>query len=100
MFRISLICLLSFGYIFAASPKTNVENICSNCHGFYMSDSAFGVSEAPSSLQQADILTKLRGYKAGTLSQYSMGSTMTEQLANLSDEELVELSKYVPTLKR
>ena len=49
---------------------------------------------------QKEILEKLRGYKAGTLSQYGMGMTMTEQLSNLSDEELVDLSHHIPTLKR
>jgi len=100
MFKIVLISLLSFGYVFAASPQKNVENVCSNCHGFWVHESAFGVSEAPNTLSEEDILKKLRGYKAGTLSQYGMGSTMMGQLTNLTDEELVELSKHIPTLKR
>jgi len=100
MLKIVLISLLSFGYIFGASAQTNVENLCSNCHGFRLHQGAFGVSEAPNTLTSSEVLTKLRGYKAGTLDQYSMGATMTEQLSALSDEELVELSEYVPTLKK
>lgn len=100
MFRIILIGLLSFGYIYASSAQQNVENVCSNCHGFWVHEGAFGVSNAPNTLSQKELLTKLREYKAGTLSQYSMGSTMTEQLVGLSDEELIELSKYIPTLKK
>lgn len=100
MFKIVLISLLSFGYIYAQSAKTIVQNVCSNCHGIGVNESAFGVSKVPNTLPQEEILKKLRGYKSGTLSQYGMGNTMMEQLANFSDEELVELSKYVPTLKR
>ena len=100
MFKAIFIGLLSIGYVFASSAQTTVENVCSNCHGFWLHEGAFGVSQAPNTLSQKDILTKLRGYKAGTLNQYSMGPTMTEQLSNLSDDELSELSKYIPTLKR
>ena len=60
----------------------------------------FGVSKIPNTLPQEEILKKLRGYKSGTLSQYGMGNTMMEQLANFSDDDLVALSKYVPSLKR
>ena len=100
MFRVLLIYMLLLGYTFASSAKTNVENVCSNCHGYWVHESAFGVSEAPNTLTSADILTKLRAYKNGTLSQYGMGNTMTGQLTNLTDEELVELSEYIPTLKK
>ena len=100
MLKIVLISLLSFGYIFGATAQSNVENICSNCHGFTLHEGAFGISEAPNTLTSAQILKRLRGYKAGTLDQYSMGATMSEQLSGLSDAELVELSEYVPTLKK
>ncbi len=100
MFKIVVITFLSFGYMYAANAQTNVENICSNCHGFWVHEGAFGVSEAPNSLKEKDILKKLRAYKSGSLDQYGMGSTMTGQLTNLTDSELIELSKYIPTLKR
>lgn len=100
MLKIVLISLLSFGYIFGATPQANIENVCSNCHGFWVHEGAFGVSKAPNTLSSEEILERLKGYKAGTLSQYGMGSTMTEQLASLKDEELVELSEYIPTLKK
>ncbi len=100
MFKILVVTILSFGYLFAANAQTNIENVCSNCHGFWVNEGAFGVSEAPNTLKEKDILNKLRGYKAGSLDQYGMGNTMTGQLTNLTDEELVELSKYIPTLKR
>jgi len=100
MFKIVLISLLSFGYIFANNAQTIVENVCSNCHGFWVHEGGLGVSLPPNSLPQKEILEKLRAYKTGTLSQYGMGMTMTEQLSNLSDKELVDLSHHIPTLKR
>lgn len=99
MLKIVIIGLLSFSYMFGATAQTNVENVCSNCHGYKMHEGAFGVSSAPNTLSSQEILKKLRGYKSGELDQYNMGSTMTEQLADLSDQELIDLSEYVPTLK-
>lgn len=99
MLKIVFISLLSFGYIFGATAQTNVENICSNCHGFKLHESAFGVSKVPNTLSSQEILKKLRAYKSGALDQYNMGATMTEQLANLNDQDLINLSEYVPTLK-
>lgn len=99
MLKITFVSLLFFGYIWGATAQENVENICSNCHGYKLHEGAFGVSAAPNTLSSKEILKKLRAYKAGKLNQYSMGMTMTEQLTPLTDEELIKLSEYVPTLK-
>ena len=84
--------------IFASSAQNIVSNVCSECHGSKMDESGMGVSMAPNTLSQAEILTALQGYRDGTRSEYGMGSTMNEKVSEFSDSELEELSKYIPTL--
>jgi len=100
MNKIFMGIILLSGFLFASNAKTNVENVCSNCHGFWMDEGGLGVSLAPNTLPHKEILNKLRNYKKGTLSQYGMGYTMKDQLNNMSDEDLIDLSKYIPTLKK
>lgn len=99
MYKIVLIGLLSFGYCFAKDDSKKITDVCSDCHGIRMQEGGFGLSKAPNTLAHKDIIGKLRAYRKGTLNQYGKGSTMQEQLKNLSDEELLDLSKYIPTLK-
>lgn len=86
-------------FIFASSAQNIVSRVCSECHGSNMNESCMGVSQIPNTLSQSYILTALKGYKSGRRSEYGMGSTMTEKVENLSDNELEELSKYISTLK-
>ena len=85
--------------MFASSPQDIVSYVCYECHGSNMDQGGMGMSQPPNSLSQSEILTALKGYKSGRRSEYGMGSTMTEKVSNLSDSELEELSKYIPTLK-
>lgn len=85
--------------LFASPAQQIVANVCSECHGKNMVDSCMGVSKSPNTLSQSEILAALKGYREGKRSEYSMGSTMTEKVSNLSDSELEELSNYIPTLK-
>ncbi|MCF6309126.1 MAG: hypothetical protein L3J19_01420 [Sulfurimonas sp.] len=95
-----LILLLSFStLIFAASAKRTVSFVCNECHGERMDESGMGVSKAPISLSQSEILTALKGYKSARRSEYGMGNTMTVVLSDYNDNDLNDLSKYIPTLK-
>jgi cytochrome c553 len=98
MKRIFLLIVPS-AIIFAASAQNIVSNICAECHGKNMAESCMGVSKSPNSLTKVEILAALNGYKEGKRSEYSMGSTMTEKLSNLSTNDIEELSEYIPTLK-
>ncbi|MCF6339441.1 MAG: cytochrome C [Sulfurimonas sp.] len=85
--------------MFASSAQRTVSYVCYECHGASMNESCMGVSKAPNTLSQADLLTALKAYKDGTKSDYGMGSTMTEIVSGYSNDDLEELSKYIPTLK-
>jgi len=102
MYKIVLITLLSLGYTFAqdSSASKSVKTLCSDCHGVWMQEGGLGVSRAPNSLPHKDILGKLKAYQEGNLNQYGKGHTMQEKLKNLSEKELMDLSKYIPTLKK
>lgn len=95
-----LILLLSFStLIFAASATRTVSFVCNECHGERMNERGMGVSKAPISLSRSEILTALKGYKRGRRNEYGMGSTMTDVLSDYNDNDLNDLSKYIPTLK-
>lgn len=100
MYKIVFTTVLLFGYCLAKEASTNIKDICSSCHGVWMQEGGIGVSRAPNSLPHKDILGKLRAYQEGELNQYGRGRTMQEQLKNLSDKELMDLSEYIPTLKK
>ena len=86
-------------FIMAASPSSIVSKVCSECHGIKMDQSGMGVSKPPASLSEAEIAVALVGYKSGMRSQYGLGSTMTEKVSDLTNEEIRGLSKYISSLK-
>jgi len=97
--KMLIITTLFSTLMFASSAQKTVSYVCYECHGKSMNESCMGVSQAPNTLSQADLLTALKGYKDGSKSDYGMGSTMTEIVSGYSDDDLEELSKYIPTLK-
>ena len=100
MYKILFIAGLFFSFSFAKDEVKSVVKLCSSCHGEWMQEGGGGISRAPNTLPHRDILGKLRAYQEGVLNQYGKGNTMQEQLKNLSDEELIDLSEYIPTLKK
>ena len=92
----------------AQAAKSEVQNKidgaklfarCASCHGPKGERHALGKSGIIAGMSKDEILKKLKGYKAGTLNQYGMGSLMRGQVASLSDAELEALADYISKVK-
>ncbi|HIC78516.1 MAG TPA: c-type cytochrome [Sulfurovum sp.] len=72
---------------------------CAGCHGKDGTLKALGKSAVIAGQSKEDIITKMNGYKAGTLNVTGMGSLMKGQVAKLSDADIEALATYISGLK-
>jgi cytochrome c553 len=72
---------------------------CAGCHGVDGKTKALGKSAVISGQSKEDLVTKISGYKAGTLDTAGMGTLMKGQVSSLSDTEIDALAAYISTLK-
>lgn len=76
-----------------SNGATHFQNHCASCHG------KDGISIAPfipnlSGQKSAYVVTQLKDFRSGIRT----GSTMPQQVANMTDEEINEISAYIATL--
>ena len=72
---------------------------CVGCHGKDAKLKALGKSAVIAGQSKEELVTKLNGYKAGTLNTVGMGTLMTGQTKNLSDADIDVLATYISGLK-
>ncbi len=86
----------------AVTPKEVVAppafTACAGCHGKDGKLKALGKSAIIAGQSKADLITKLNGYKAGTLNVSGMGVLMKGQTAKLSDADIEAIATYVSGL--
>ncbi|RRS30059.1 MAG: cytochrome C [Epsilonproteobacteria bacterium (ex Lamellibrachia satsuma)] len=73
---------------------------CAGCHGQNGEKAALGKSAVIAGEDAATTITKLNGYKAGTLNAHGMGALMKGQVASLDDAAIKEVAEYIATLKK
>ena len=88
----------------ATSTEAKVEApasyaVCAGCHGKDGKLKALGKSAVIAGQSKEDIITKMNGYKAGTLNVAGMGALMKGQVAKLSDADIEALATYISGLK-
>jgi len=94
------IVLLFIGATFAnGSDSPKIYDKCASCHGDRGEKRALGKSAIITAQNSEKTKKQLEGYKKGILNQYGMGSVMSDQMKEVSDEEIKTLSKYISTLK-
>ncbi|MBD3794858.1 MAG: c-type cytochrome [Epsilonproteobacteria bacterium] len=94
------IIFLFIGATFANATDSNgIYNKCSACHGERGEKMALGKSAIIRGASEEKTKKQLIGYKKRILNQYGMGSIMTEQMKDVSDEDINKLAKYLSTLK-
>jgi cytochrome c553 len=71
---------------------------CSGCHGKDASKSAFGRSGIVSNLNETEALKILRNYQSGVYAHGSTANTMKGRAIALSDQEVLELARYIDSL--
>jgi len=88
----------------AADAATNVAGAeayskCAGCHGADGKTKALGKSPVIAGQSKEDLVTKIKGYKAGTLNTAGMGTLMKGQVASMSDADIDAVAGYISTLK-
>lgn len=71
---------------------------CAGCHGADGKTAALGKSAVIAGQAKGDIVTKIAGYKAGTLNVSGMGALMQGQVASYSDAEIEAVAGYISGL--
>lgn len=69
-------------------------NTCKGCHGQNFQKKALGVSKVVKDLNRTEILTALKGYKAGTFGG-SMKGIMKGQVSKYSDKQLEKIAEII-----
>jgi len=98
MKKITLSLIVLSGLAFAGSGESLYAK-CAGCHGSNGEKAALGKSAIITGQDTGLTEKQLKGYKAGTLNQHGMGSIMKGQMATFSDEDIIEISKYISTMK-
>jgi cytochrome c len=71
---------------------------CAACHGPDAKTAALGKSAITAGQPKDVLLTKMKGYKAGTINLTGNGPVMQGQMANLNDEQMEALAEYISKL--
>lgn len=95
----ALVALLVLGStaLFAADGKA-LYGKCVACHGAKAEKPGLGKGKAPATMSKDEIVTSLKGYKAGTLNAYGMGALMKGNVATYSDEDIAAVADYIKSL--
>jgi len=72
---------------------------CAGCHGADGKTLALGKSPVIAGQSKEELVTKLNGYKAGTINVSGMGTLMKGQVASMDDAAIEAVSAYISTLK-
>jgi len=68
--------------------------VCAGCHGQNFEKKAMNVSKIVKDLSKDEIVTALKGYKAGTFGG-AMKGVMAGQVKNLSDEDIEAIAEQI-----
>ena len=87
-----------------ADTATNVAGAaayakCAGCHGADGKTKALGKSPEIAGQSKEELVTKLKGYKAGTINVSGMGNLMKGQVATMDDAAIEAVATYISTMK-
>ena len=72
---------------------------CAGCHGADGKTKALGKSPVIAGQTKEELVTKMNGYKAGTINVSGMGNLMKGQVATMDDATIEAVSIYISKLK-
>ena len=72
---------------------------CAGCHGADGKTLALGKSPVIAGQSKEELVTKINGYKAGTINVSGMGNLMKGQVATMDDTAIEAVSIYISKLK-
>ena len=72
---------------------------CAGCHGADGKTKALGKSPVIAGQTKEELVTKMNGYKAGTINVAGMGNLMQGQVATMDDTAIDAVATYISTMK-
>ncbi|MDR0665745.1 MAG: cytochrome c [Helicobacteraceae bacterium] len=69
------------------------------CHGPKADKSGMNKGRPPSTMTKEEIVTALKGYKAGANNAYGMGALMKGNMAPFSEKDIETVAAHIKTLK-
>jgi len=72
---------------------------CAACHGVDGKTKALGKSAEIAGQSKEELVTKINGYKAGTINVSGMGNLMKGQVTTMDDASIEAVAGYISTLK-
>lgn len=72
---------------------------CAGCHGAKGEKKGLGKSAQIGGMDKDKLVELLNGYKNNKVNLYGMGALMSNQVKNLSKEEIEALAKYISNLR-
>ena len=84
-------------YVVSAGKEAYAK--CAGCHGADGKTKALGKSPVIAGQSKEDLVTKLNGYKAGTINVAGMGNLMKGQVASMDDTAIEAVSIYISKMK-
>ena len=72
---------------------------CAGCHGADGKNKAFGKSGILAGQSVEDLMESLAFFKESDFKTHSSTTVMAKQVKNLSNEDLLEVSKFISNLK-
>ncbi|MCK9549289.1 c-type cytochrome [Aquamicrobium sp.] len=83
----------------AATEAKEIYQACASCHAIDGKTQALGKSALLAGQTAQGIEQKIRGYKSGSIDLTGNGPLMKVQVEELTDSQIVAISKYIETLK-
>jgi len=96
----TILFTMLIGVALSAADGTALYKKCAACHGTNGEKKALGKSEVINTMSEGDLVSALKGYKAGTRNTKGMGALMKGQVASYSEADITAVSKYISSIKQ
>jgi cytochrome c len=83
----------------AAKDGVTLFKSCVACHGVKADKPGMNKGRPPATLSKDEIITALKGYKAGTNNAYGSGGLMKGNMAPFSEKDIETVAAHIKTLK-
>jgi cytochrome c len=95
----TLLMILGLSALLSAADGAALYKKCASCHGANAEKQALGKSRVINTLSKEEIVTALKGYKAGTYGG-PMKALMKGQIASYNDEQITSVAEYIASIKQ
>lgn len=93
--KTSSMILASLAIVTAVNAADINLGACVGCHGADWSKAALGKSKIVKDMSKEDIVTALKGYKAGTYNSAGMGGIMKGQVMTYTDKQIAQIASQI-----